>query len=93
MSTKMVHASICGDVQAVGFRYSAKQLADKLGINGWIKNNHDGTVELMVCGNKPEVLHFLKWCQAGPEHADVSSVDILEETMVIACQTKNFVIR
>ena len=33
-----------GRVQGVGFRYTAKHLANSLGITGWVKNEWDGTV-------------------------------------------------
>ncbi|MGM0941624.1 MAG: acylphosphatase [Bacillota bacterium] len=52
------HAIISGRVQGVGFRYTAKQKADELGVTGWIRNNEDGTVELDAEGNMDQVDQF-----------------------------------
>ncbi|CDQ39870.1 MULTISPECIES: acylphosphatase [Virgibacillus] len=55
-----VHAKISGKVQGVGFRFSAKQKADEIGITGWIRNNPDGTVELEAQGENKQLDQFLK---------------------------------
>jgi len=39
-----------GKVQGVGFRYAAKMLAEKHNLVGWVKNNDDGSVTLVVKG-------------------------------------------
>lgn len=41
-----------GQVQGVGFRYTAKQLAHSLGLTGWVQNEYDGTVTLEVQGRE-----------------------------------------
>ena len=33
-----------GRVQGVGFRFTAKHLANSLGLTGWVQNEYDGTV-------------------------------------------------
>jgi acylphosphatase len=47
-----VHLLIEGEVQGVFYRATAKEIADKLGITGWIKNTWEGNVEAMVTGNE-----------------------------------------
>ena len=44
-----------GRVQGVGFRYTAKYLAQSLGLTGWVTNCWNDTVELEVQG-PPDVI-------------------------------------
>lgn len=39
-----------GRVQGVGFRYTAKYLAQSLGLTGWVQNEWDGTVTMEIQG-------------------------------------------
>lgn len=41
-----------GRVQGVGFRYTAKYLAQSLGLTGWVENEWDGTVLMEVQGRE-----------------------------------------
>lgn len=41
-----------GRVQGVGFRYTAKQLANSMGLTGWVKNEYDGTVTMEIQGRE-----------------------------------------
>lgn len=41
-----------GRVQGVGFRYTAKYLAQSLGLTGWVRNEYDGTVLLEIQGSE-----------------------------------------
>jgi len=52
-----------GQVQGVGFRYVANLIAEKYGLYGWVKNNKDGSVTLVVEGIEEsinEMLDYLK---------------------------------
>ena len=71
------HLRIYGDVHAVGFRFEAKRLADRLGINGWIRNNPNGTVEVEFVGKKNQLKAFENWCQKGPRFARVDRIEEL----------------
>ncbi len=42
--------SIRGRVQGVGFRYLTVRHAEALGLNGWVKNEPDGSVTALVAG-------------------------------------------
>lgn len=70
-----IHAIISGKVQGVTFRYHAGKLAKTLGIKGWIKNNSNGTVELIAEGEEIQLQTFLTWCHNGPQHAQVATID------------------
>ena len=48
---KECYVKIFGKVQGVFFRQSTKVMADKLGVNGWVKNCEDETVEALFIGN------------------------------------------
>ena len=41
-----------GRVQGVGFRYTAKQLANSMGLTGWVQNEYDGTVTIEIQGRE-----------------------------------------
>jgi len=48
-----------GRVQGVGFRYTTRGIARKYAVLGYVKNLHDGSVELAVQGTPQEVESFL----------------------------------
>lgn len=73
-----VYLLITGKVQGVFYRASAKEVADKLGLTGWIKNSGNGDVEALVCGKKDDVLEFINWCRKGPARARVEDVVVTE---------------
>ena len=66
-------------MQGVFYRQSALKVASSLGLNGWIKNNPDGTVECDVSGPHDIVASFVEWCKEGPPHAAVEKIRHLEE--------------
>jgi acylphosphatase len=67
-----------GKVQGVFFRQSAKEMADRLGIKGTVKNCDDDSVEIVATGEKEQVDKFISWCSQGPPRADVSNVETQE---------------
>jgi acylphosphatase len=71
-----IHLIIKGKVQGVFFRASAKEMADSLGIRGWVKNAPDGNVEILATGNEDTLNRFISWCRKGPPRAVVSQVDV-----------------
>lgn len=65
-----------GFVQAVGYRNFAIEEACKLGLDGWIRNRSDGTVEALASGNTKTVEAFVAICMRGPPGARVTNVDL-----------------
>lgn len=59
-NTVEVHAIVKGQVQGVGFRYTARQEAMKLGLLGTVSNLPDGSVEIYMKGPKFIVHNFLE---------------------------------
>ncbi len=49
-----------GNVQGVGFRYTVKQIAKGFDLIGWVKNLHDGRVEMHLSGDEAELHAFLE---------------------------------
>ncbi|MFZ5508456.1 MAG: acylphosphatase [Pseudomonadota bacterium] len=72
------HLRIHGVVQGVGFRYGLADEAQRLGLKGWVRNRHDGTVEAMVSGDARAVQQLIDWSRRGPPAARVSRVDVAE---------------
>ena len=67
-----------GQVQGVGFRYTAKQRAERLGLSGYTRNLPDGTVEVDIEGTETAVAAMLEWLDGGPMAAEVSSLVVTE---------------
>lgn len=74
MKTECIHATVSGKVQGVFYRESTKQMAQSLSITGWVKNNTDGTVELIACGTPENIEKLVSWLHQGPPAARVTDV-------------------
>ncbi|PPL18820.1 acylphosphatase [Microterricola pindariensis] len=70
------HVLVHGLVQGVGFRYTARAEAERLGVSGWVRNRSDGAVEAEVRGGAEAVAHMLDWLGRGPLGSDVSSIEV-----------------
>ncbi len=77
-----IHLIIEGRVQGVWFRESTKRKALSLGVNGWVRNLPDGTVEIVAEGNEDSVEDLVKWCHKGPPAAKVLKVNREEEEYI-----------
>lgn len=64
-----------GRVQGVGFRFFVEREAHMLGISGWVRNNPDGTVEVLAMGTPEQLLGLRSRLQSGPRAARVDAVD------------------
>jgi acylphosphatase len=71
-----VHLRVKGKVQGVFYRASAKDIAEELGVTGWIRNTEEGDVEITATGSKEQLQKFIEWCKTGPRRAIVSGVEI-----------------
>lgn len=63
-----------GLVQGVTYRAATQQTAQRLGLTGWVRNQPDGSVELVVCGDEMKLKELEKWLWRGPRTAVVERV-------------------
>ena len=70
-----LHAVVRGDVQGVGFRYYVQRKARQLGLPGWVRNNEDGSVELVAEGERDALEQLKRALEEGPRAARVDRVD------------------
>lgn len=70
-----LHAVIHGEVQGVGFRYFLMRRGRDLGLLGWVRNNDDGTVELVAEGERPALELLERAAESGPSLSRVERVD------------------
>lgn len=67
--------TVTGQVQGVGFRYSAAAQARRLGLSGWVANRDDGSVEGLASGADAALGQFRDWLRRGPPSARVLGVE------------------
>jgi acylphosphatase len=75
ITMERLHAVVHGDVQGVGFRYFVQRKANQLGLSGWVRNNGDGTVEVVAEGERRDLEQLKRALDEGPRLARVDRVD------------------
>ncbi|MBI5142794.1 MAG: acylphosphatase [Nitrospirae bacterium] len=75
-----VHLIITGRVQGVFYRASTRATAMALGVNGWVRNLPNGSVEAVAEGEADAVEQLAAWCRQGPRGAFVTGMTIKKET-------------
>ncbi|MGA7377701.1 MAG: acylphosphatase [Candidatus Sulfotelmatobacter sp.] len=66
---------IRGRVQGVGFRWFVEREAHTLGIAGWVRNNADGSVEVLAQGTRDQLFALHSRLREGPRAARVDGVE------------------
>lgn len=74
-----VRVVVSGRVQGVGYRQSAADEAERLGVNGWVRNLPDGRVEVVAEGDEAAIDALVAWCKRGPRLARVEEARITRE--------------
>ncbi len=72
------HFKFFGRVQGVGFRYRAEKSASLCGVNGWVRNNDDGSVEMEVQGYSEEIDRMIKLIKKG----NYIEIDAIKEKII-----------
>lgn len=76
---KGVRVIVSGRVQGVAYRDWTRRQAKALGIDGWVRNRRDGTVEAVFAGEDAAIDELIAACRAGPAAADVTDVRIVSD--------------
>jgi acylphosphatase len=71
-----------GRVQGVGFRWFVEREAHMLGIAGWVRNNHDGSVEVLAQGTRDQLSGLHSRLREGPRAARVDAVEVSEASPI-----------
>ncbi len=72
---KAVHVIVRGRVQGVGFRAFVEHAALSRGIEGWVRNRRDGTLEAVFAGDPASVEAILAACKTGPRGSRVDHIE------------------
>ena len=74
-SEARLRAIVHGRVQGVSFRFYATRAAQRIGVNGWVANRWDGTVETVAEGTREALNEFRTFLRQGSPYAFVERVD------------------
>ena len=66
------HYIVEGQVQGVFFRASAQDVANNIGVKGWVRNLANGSVEVVACGTEQQLATLETWLNNGPPMAVVN---------------------
>lgn len=67
---------VTGQVQGVFFRRFVVEHALRLGINGYVVNKNDGSVEIIAEGDTESLDQFITLCKQGPKNAQVERLTV-----------------
>lgn len=76
MAKISAHIRVEGMVQGVGYRAFTVDTAKAMGLNGWVRNLHDGSVEALFEGEEEQVQQAINACRTGPQRARVKHINI-----------------
>lgn len=69
---------VIGRVQGVGFRWYVEREARIIGVSGWVRNRHDGSVEVLAAGTNEQLGALYDKLREGPRAARVDDVEVEE---------------
>jgi acylphosphatase len=69
------HIVIRGRVQGVGFRAWTEYTALERGLQGWVRNRRDGSLEALFVGPPDVVAAMIEACREGPRGSRVEAID------------------
>jgi acylphosphatase len=88
MSTTISHVIIRGQVQGVGYRAFVEDEAALRGLEGWVRNRRDGTVEAVFSGPAEDVAEMIEACRRGPWSAKVEGLEQREGGPALLAQRR-----
>ena len=76
-----------GRVQGVGFRFTAKYLAQSLGLTGWVENEYDGTVLMEIQGREQLIFELMKGLNRSNfiqiDWIDTEEIPVIQESCLV----------
>ena len=75
--TTRAQVRVEGRVQGVCYRQATVEMAQGLGLCGWVRNLPDGSVEALFEGERRRIEQAVAWCRQGPPRAKVHEVTVL----------------
>ena len=75
MSDAIAHVIVRGLVQGVGYRAFVEDEAAIRGLDGWVRNRRDGSVEAVFAGDSEDVAMMVEACRKGPASARVDGIE------------------
>ena len=75
------HGYVSSRVQGVYFRQATAAQAERLDLDGWVRNLADGRVEVLFEGEDAAVNELASWLQQGPEAAEVTALELQEQAL------------
>jgi acylphosphatase len=76
MTRRVVRLLVTGRVQGVGFRAFVEDEATLHGLDGWVRNRRDGSVEALVAGPADQVEALIAAARRGPPASRVEAVAV-----------------
>lgn len=73
-----INVRVHGRVQRVAFREYTRREAQRLGLDGWVRNRSDGTVEVWAEGPVGQLKQLLDWLSIGSPFSQVTQVEYTE---------------
>ena len=71
-----MQVQVTGKVQGVGFRQATVRQSTRLSVDGWVRNQDDGSVSALLCGESEAVEAMVDWLRQGPDSAQVKEVEV-----------------
>ncbi|PKM26193.1 MAG: acylphosphatase [Gammaproteobacteria bacterium HGW-Gammaproteobacteria-13] len=75
------HGYVSGRVQGVSFRQTTAEQAERLDLDGWVRNLADGRVEVLFEGDETAVIELASWLAQGPQAADVTALELQDQAL------------
>lgn len=76
MGAKRVEIKVSGQVQGVFFRQGVKEMAEELGLTGWVSNEADGSVKIVAEGKEENLQKLIEWCKKGTNWSKIERVKV-----------------
>ena len=76
---KCIHLTVSGKVQGVFFRDSTRRKANELGLNGYVRNLSNGTVEVVAQGDEEKLNQLIEFIKNNPGHSKVENIKVSDK--------------